>query len=98
MDEHPGIVFRDGPTGRRAALPSGPDIWQVIQLLDSSPKHGDSAVTETAEFMDLSEVQVRTAVRYYASFPEDIDQRIKENTEGSKAAEVVWQREQEILG
>ena len=24
MDEHPGIVFRGGPTGRRAALAGGP--------------------------------------------------------------------------
>lgn len=27
MDEHPGIVFRSGPAGRRAGLAGGPDIW-----------------------------------------------------------------------
>ena len=25
LDDHPGIVFRDGPTGRRAGLVGGPD-------------------------------------------------------------------------
>ena len=30
MDEHPGIVFRGGPTGRRAALAGGPDVWEVM--------------------------------------------------------------------
>jgi hypothetical protein len=29
MEDHPGIVFRDGPTGRRAALAGGPDVWEV---------------------------------------------------------------------
>jgi hypothetical protein len=26
MNEHPGIVFRAGPTGRRAALAAGPGV------------------------------------------------------------------------
>lgn len=98
MDEHPGIIFREGPTGRRAALPRGPDVWEVIQLLDSSPEKGDSAVAETAEFMNLTDVQVRAALGYYATYPEDIDQRIWENTEGSRLAEEAWLRAQKILG
>ena len=28
MDEHPGVMFRDGPTGRRAVLVGGPDVWE----------------------------------------------------------------------
>src|SRR5258708_29098608 len=31
--EHPGVVFRDGPTGRRAALAGGPDVWEVMRAL-----------------------------------------------------------------
>jgi hypothetical protein len=27
MTDHPGVTFREGPTGRRAALVNGPDIW-----------------------------------------------------------------------
>src|SRR2546428_11532967 len=33
MDTFPGIVFRDGPAGRRAGLVGGPDVWEVIQVL-----------------------------------------------------------------
>lgn len=29
MDDHPGIVFSDQPTGRRAGLAVGPDGWEV---------------------------------------------------------------------
>jgi hypothetical protein len=28
-DEHPMITFRDGPTGRRAGLITGPAVWEV---------------------------------------------------------------------
>src|SRR5215469_15375913 len=33
-DEHPMITFRDGPTGRRAGLIGGPDVWEVAMWLD----------------------------------------------------------------
>src|SRR5471030_2746562 len=36
MTEHPGIIFRPGPTGRRAALYGGPDIWEVIRAIKSA--------------------------------------------------------------
>ena len=29
MDEHPGIVFRSGPAGRRPGLVSGADVWEA---------------------------------------------------------------------
>ena len=33
-DEHPMITFRDGPTGRRAGLIGGPDVWEVAMWID----------------------------------------------------------------
>jgi hypothetical protein len=41
MSEHPGIVFRPGPTRRRAALASGPDVREVARAVKSarSTKH-----------------------------------------------------------
>src|SRR3989454_11737304 len=33
MDEHPGIVFVEGPAGRRPAVRRGPDVWEVIATL-----------------------------------------------------------------
>jgi len=40
MDGFRGIVFRDGPTGHRAALVGGPDIWEVIATLKSGKTRG----------------------------------------------------------
>jgi hypothetical protein len=33
-DEHPMITFRDGPTGRRAGLTNGPDVWEIAMWID----------------------------------------------------------------
>ena len=32
MDDHPGIVFRSGPAGRRPGLVGGPDVWEVVAV------------------------------------------------------------------
>lgn len=37
---------------------------------------------------------MRTAVRYYGAFPEEIDRRISLNTEDADEAEAAWKREQ----
>lgn len=97
MDEHPGIAFRGGPTGRRAALVGGPDVWEVMQTVKSGKARGDAAVAATADLLDLEESQVRIAVRYYAAYPDEIDERIKRNVEEADAAEAAWKREQAAL-
>ena len=97
MDEHPGIVFRGGPTGRRAALAGGPDVWEVMATLKSGEARGEEAISATAELLDLTASQVRTAVRYYGVFTEEIDQRIVLNAEDANEAEAAWRREQAAL-
>ena len=36
MTEHPGVVFREGPTGRRAGLVGGADVWEVVRAVKSA--------------------------------------------------------------
>ena len=40
MEEHPGVIFRNGPMGRRATLVGGPDVWEVIRALRSAREAG----------------------------------------------------------
>ena len=94
MEDFRGIVFRDGPTGRRAALVGGPDIWELISTLKSGKARGEEAITATAELLNLTDSQVRTAVRYYGDFPGEIDRRITLNTADADEAEAAWKREQ----
>jgi hypothetical protein len=97
MDEHPGIVFRSGPSGRRAALAGGPDVWEVLATLKGGEARREEAIAATAELLELTELQVRSAVRYYGAYPEEIDERIARNIEDADAAEAAWRREQAAL-
>jgi hypothetical protein len=95
MEDHPGIVFRDGPTGRRAGLAAGPDVWEVMSALRSTGLEGDEAIQATVKWSGLTVRQVRDAVGYYSEYPAEIDERIRRNEEEADAAERRW-REQSL--
>lgn len=97
MEDHPGIVFRDGPVGRRAGLSGGPDVWEVVATVRTSGLDGDEALASAAEWGNLTLAQVRCAVRYYAEYRDEIDERIARNVEEADAAEELWRREQNAL-
>lgn len=96
-DEHPGIGFRPGPAGRRAALAAGPDVWEVIQALANVEARGDAAVTATADWMGLEPFQVEIAVGYYADHRDEIDAWIERVHGEAAEAEAAWQRRQAAL-
>jgi hypothetical protein len=100
--EHPGIVFRPGPTGRRAALSGGPDIWEVVAALhairaEDPDLKGQALVSELATVTGLSPDQVSVAVRYYAAFPDEIDERIANNADVAEREERLWTAQQNLL-
>jgi hypothetical protein len=97
-DDHPGIVFRDGPAGRRAGLAGGPDVWEVVGALRSTPESGDARVAALAGRIGLSEAKVRTAIRYYSEYPEEIDSWIAANDAEAERLEAAFARERELLG
>jgi hypothetical protein len=98
MEDHPGITFRDGPTGRRAALAGGPDVWEIIETLQGTGLTGEEAVAATAEWGRLTPVQVRIAVGYYAEFRDEVDERIRLNRQEADRLHAVWERLQGALG
>jgi hypothetical protein len=93
--EHPGILFRSGPTGRRAALFGGPDVWEVITALnairDETPDlDGEPLVVELTEATGLSREQVSIALRYYTAYPAEVDRRIASNRDVTEREERLW--------
>lgn len=101
-DEHPGIVFRPGPTGRRAGLVGGPDVWEVIDTLHTvraaDPELADDALAQaTAEATGLSVRKVRVALRYYAVYRTEVDERIVAHREVVADAAAAWRAEQDLL-
>jgi hypothetical protein len=101
-EDHPGVMFRSGPTGRRAGLVGGPDVWEVIDTLLTLSEHesgltDDALVTATAEATGLPERKVRIAVGYYAEYRDEIDERIEGNRQATREAETAWKAQQALL-
>lgn len=87
MVEHSGIVYRPGPSGRRAALAVGPDIWEVVSALRYTSGAEEERVAVLAEQFDLHPRHIRTAIDFAASHREKIDAEIAANDAEAERAE-----------
>jgi hypothetical protein len=97
MADHPGVIFKDGPTGRRAALASGPDVWEVIKFLREIDERGSAALEAAADALALDQGRVSAAVSYYADYPGEVDGEIAEADEASERAERAWQLQRRLI-
>jgi uncharacterized protein (DUF433 family) len=98
MEDHPGIVFRDGPAGRRAALAGGPDVWEVIETVKGTELGGEEAIEAAVEWGNLTFAQVQAAVRYYGDFRDEIDERIELGRREAQRHRAASDRAREALG
>lgn len=102
MSEHPGIVFLAGPTGRRASLASGPDVWEVVRAIKSARTSEPDLTEEDVLALVENNTGVparmlRIAIRYWASYPDEINSEIAAAQVAEDAAEHAWQRERDLL-
>lgn len=102
MMEHPGILFRTGPTGRRAGLAAGPDVWEVVRAVKAT-RAAEPGLDEK-ELLSLVEENtgvpvrlIRVATGYWAAYPDEIDAEIAAADAAEENAEQAWRREQELL-
>lgn len=94
LDEHPGIYFRDAGSGRRPALlGTHLDVAQIIETL----RQNESSIEETAEYLDLSPAHVEAAVRYYASYADEVDEWIEQSRAIAQRERALWRRQQQLL-
>lgn len=85
--EHPGIVFRDGPSGRRAALAGGPDVWEIVARLRELDGSEDKRVATLADEIGLHERQIGIALTYAADHPDEVERSIADNERALEEAE-----------
>ena len=101
--EHPLIVFRDGPAGRRARVVGGPDVWEVVNAVrsvrESEPTcTGDDALGTVAETSGVAMPMLRAALDYWGDYPDEVDAFVERARAEAEQARVRWEREQELLG
>jgi hypothetical protein len=102
MEEHPGVLFRDGRTGRRAVLVGGPDVREVIRAVMSAraaePKLDAAGIVALVEAnTGVPARLIDTALRYWSSYPDEIDAWIADIEVLENEAATAWQRQQDLL-
>src|SRR5258706_2080179 len=102
MEEHPGVMFRDGPMGRRATLVGGPDVWEVIRALRSA-RSAEPALAEP-ELLDLVADNtgvalrlLRVAVDYWAAYPDEVDALVAHAARADEAHRAAAERARDLL-
>jgi hypothetical protein len=86
-EEHPLITFRDGPTGRRAKLLGGPDVWEVAMWVEDLAAEPDPVATLIQE-STLTRSQVDAALRYRNAHSDEIAARIELHRNVTAAADM----------
>jgi len=84
LEEFAGIIFRSGPTGRRAGIAGGPDVWEVVRDLKGAARKGaQDPIDAVTNATGLERSKVELAASYYAAYPGDVDERIRMNEEAA---------------
>jgi hypothetical protein len=94
---HPGIVFKSGPAGRRAALAGGPDVWEIAAALRRTSGPEAKRVAALAREFGIHERQVTIALNYAAADREEIEARIHANDRALEEAERVAHERKRLL-
>lgn len=94
---HPGVVYRDGPTGRRAALAVGADIWEVASALRFTKGPAEKRVAALAEQFDLDPRHIRIAIDFAASHRAEIDAQIAANDAAADQARQLARQRADLM-
>ena len=95
--EHPGIVFKPGPSGRRAALAGGPDVWEIASALRDTSGSESKRVAALAREFGIHERQVMIALNYAAAHREEIDARVRANDRAFEESERLVSERKRLL-
>jgi hypothetical protein len=98
MDAHPAVVFREDPTGRRAALAGGPEVADVIGAMVGGDVPVGQRRARAAELMAVGSAMIDAALAYYADYTDEIDEELAERARIADEAEAAWARRQALLG
>ena len=103
MDAHPGVLFREGPTGRRAGLAAGPDVWEVIRTLRDTraaapDATGPEVVDLVCENTGLDRSRVRVAMDYYGAYSDEVDALVDAADKAEAEFERASEQTRRLLG
>jgi uncharacterized protein (DUF433 family) len=90
-------VFKPGPSGRRAALAGGPDVWEIVSALRHTLGKEARRVAALAAEFGLHERQVIMALDYAAAHRDEVEERVNANDRALEEAERASAERQRLL-
>ena len=93
----PGVAYRNGPLGRRAALVGGPDVWEIVRDLADAPGRGMDRVENVAAETGLTAASVLLAADFYSSFPTEVDALIEADARAGEEVRLQARRREQLL-
>lgn len=94
---HPGVVFKAGPSGRRAALAGGPDVWEIAAAWRDTSGSEAKRIAAVAEQFGLHQRQIVIALNYAAAHRAEIEARVHANDTALSEAERVAAERDRLL-
>ena len=94
---HPGVVFKPGPSGRRAALAGGPDVWEIAAALRHTKGSETKRIARLAEQFGVHERQIVIALNYAADHRDETASRVDANDQALSNAERIAAERQRLL-
>ena len=95
--DHPGITFRGHGHDRRAALATGPDVWEIVGRLQDLAGPEEHRITTLSAETDLDPRLIRVALDYAAAYPDEIVDRITANRARAAASQRAAASRQALL-
>ena len=93
----PGIVYRDGPAGRRAGVVGGPDVWEIIRALKHAPSKGEKRILWVAQELAAPPSLIRLAADFYSAYPAEVDERISHDDRSANRVRELTARRDSLL-
>lgn len=95
----PGIIYRDGPSGRRAGFVGGPDVWELVRAVKGSGGEGDQRLRQVADELGLPLDRLALAIDSYVAFPEEVDETIAADVRAAaRLRELIERRDRLMSG
>jgi hypothetical protein len=92
----PGIVYRDGPAGRRAGLVGGPDVWEVVRAVRGSGGDGER-LRELSDELGIALARLALAIDFYVAFPEEVDERMAADERAAAGVRELVERRDRLM-
>lgn len=97
MAAHHGVVFRDGPAGRRPSLVAGPDVAEVVSVVQHLEASGEQLIAEAADWFEIPHSAVQVAVDYYLDFRHEVDHDVERRRDDARQARDRSARRRDLL-